>query len=229
MTTLTTSAPIDTPTEPRSLHRFTGRAALVCGLWFLLQPVLVAVDSTSSGAPEDEWLTPDAIASAVWRGPLEAVVFAGVGVALLATVIGVDRLVDRRESPCWRLSHVLGLVAGTGWLLMAGLSIGQYSSVARAMDDIGADTVTMQTSMHMGFVITAGVLGLTATCLAGWLVGVARVGLRSGLIGAPASVVALVGAAVCIVPQLVWSQPFGVMATAPVLVVLGAAILRRAR
>lgn len=211
--------------ESGSVHRFAGWGAVAAGACYLLQPLLVVLLWG-----EEEWSSPATIEAAVWRGPLEGAVFAGVGLGLLVAVIGLDRLVRRRvEAPGWRVAHVLGVVSSVGWLLMAGLSVGGSSSVARAMGDIGADLPTMQAALHMGAVMVAGVLAMVATAMAGWLLGLARWGRRAGVIGRPTAVVALVAAVACLVPQLIWSQPFGVLATIPALFVLGVALLRRAR
>lgn len=213
---------------PDRLRRFTGRAAIFAGAWFVLQPVYVAVDVATSDGRE-EFLSPGNIADRVWTGALGSVIFSGVGIGLLAAVLGVGRLVRAAgtASPWWPVAHVLGVVAAGGWLLAGGLSVGLTSSVARAMGDIGADVLTERVGLHAGNVVLTGVLAAVAVASAGWLLGVAGPGRGAGVIGRPVAVVAALAAAAMVVPQLVWSQPFGVMATAPGLLAVGVAILRR--
>lgn len=218
--------------DRRKLYRFAGWGAALGGVCYLLQPILVAVMEATSSGPENVFLSPTEIADVFWQGPVEGAVFTGVGIGLLAAVLGVGRLVRtgaRDASPWWGVAHVLGIVAACGWLLLAGLSIGLYSSVARAMAEIGADEPTMRVALHMGSVVIAGVLALTAVASASWLIGLGRTGRRAGVIGLPAAVVALIAAAVCLVPMLALSQPFGVLATAPAFIVVGVSMLRRSR
>lgn len=210
----------------RSMYRFAGWGAIVAAACYLAQPFIVLLASQQ----EEEWLSPADIESSVWQGPLGAAVFVGVGLGTLAAVVGLDRLIAPRVSdPGWRVTHLLGVVTAIGWLLMGGLSVGQYSTVARAMGDIGADLPTVQVGLQSGMVVITGVLAMAATAFAGWLVGLVRWGRRAGVIGRPAAVVALVAAAACLVPQLLWSQPFGMLAAIPALLVLGVALVRRAR
>lgn len=226
MTSLSSSTSVTTAVDtagPRSMYRFAGWGAVLAAGCYLLQPLYVTF-----AAEEEEWISPATIEQAVWRGPLEAAVFVGVGVGLLVVVVGLDRLVSARVSdPGWRVAHLLGVVSAIGWLLMGGLAVGGSSTVARAMGDIGADLPTMQVGMQAVLIVVTGALGLVATTFAGWLIGLARWGRRADVIGRPTAIVAVVAAIACVVPQLVWSQPFGALVAVPALVFIGVALLRR--
>ncbi len=79
--------------DRRKLYRFAGWGAALSGVCYFLQPILVAVMEATSSGPENVFLSPTEIADVFWQGPVEGAVFTGVGIGLLAAVLGVGRLV----------------------------------------------------------------------------------------------------------------------------------------
>jgi hypothetical protein len=227
----TVPAPAPSEVSDQRLYLAGGLGGVLAALSWSIQPILVTI---LSGAEEDELPTLDDLMARPWAGPIEAVVFAGVGVGLLFLVMAVRvLLIDRAglASVAARVTHVLGVFAGCTWILLAGWYLGPYTSVGESIAEAAADAAVQQAVLHIHSVGTIGI-GVTALFgFAGWLLGVATVGRAYGVVGRPLAVAAVVAAAAAILPVLVipFSPPWGIVAVPAYAMIIGVAFLVRAR
>jgi hypothetical protein len=115
-------------TSDRRLYLAAGFGGVLAAASWAIQPLLVM----QAG---DDLPTLDYLLTHPWHGAIEAAVFTGMGVGVLFLVLAIGALTERRLSvvSTWaRTGHVLGVLAGCSWILLAGWSIG--GSVTRRSD-----------------------------------------------------------------------------------------------
>lgn len=212
-----TQAPT-TPTVADPL-RAGGWGALLAAVAYLGQPVAVTLLYSD---PSVDYQSIGYIAANPWNGAVEGAVFTGLATGFALLVVALARA--GRDTVGTALTRALGLVSATAWLLVAGLSLGKYSSVATGTPETVPDPAD-QVAIVAGIDIAiTGFVAAAALAAAGWLVGVAS----GGVVGRGLGVLCALAAAVIVVPMLVFAVPFGVLVLIPVLLVLGVAFLRRA-
>lgn len=109
-------------------YRIIGWAALLAGLSFLGQPIVVALVPAVFGT--SEMVTdPAVLHGAVWFAFLEAGLFLGIAVGMGLLVIGIDELLGSVRSVTGRAHILVGIAAAFGWLLVASAGAARYSSV----------------------------------------------------------------------------------------------------
>lgn len=223
---MTTAPAHSRPAEVRDgpLYRVAGWGAVLAAVSYLGQPVVVFVLAADySDAP-----IADQIAASPWNGAIEGVIFGGLGLGMLFLVLAVGRL-QGGASVTSRVGHALGLVSAAAWVLLGGLSLGKYSSIAAGMGEAlpGAqDQLAVITAID---IVIVGVVATAALGAVGWLVVLATAGRRAGVVGTGLAVVCVVAAAVILVPMLVFAVPFGVLVLIPALLTLGVGFLLRSR
>lgn len=223
----------ESPTESRT-YRLAGWGALLAAVSYILQPVIVFtfyppvasedVASTYSDVAD--------LAGRTWSGSLEAAVFAGVAFGLLLVTTAVGRLLraGRPSAGLWiQITTAFGWFSAAGWLLMAGLSIANYSSVTLFLPETGADQTVQRAVIQGTYIAITGGLAFASLAFLGWLVGFSILGRRSGVVGWPLTVVALLAAAVLVLSLFAWTSPIGMLALIPFLLVFGVAFLLTSR
>jgi hypothetical protein len=228
---VTVGVPAAAKVSDRRLYLVGGLGGVAEAVSWSVQPILVAI---ASGAGGDELPTLEDLMARPWAGAIEAVVFAGVGVGLLFLVTAVGALLTRPEglaSVAARVAHILGVFAGCTWILLAGWYLGPYTSVGKSIGEAVPDEAVQQAVLHIHSVGIIGIVVAAVFGFAGWLLGVATVGRAQGIVGRPLAVVAVVAAAGAIVPVLVmpFSPPWGVVAVPAYAMIIGIALLLRAR
>ena len=113
------------PPDRRRLYRAAGFGGVGVFVAWAAQPVIVSI--MSPGAPENgrDFAY---IESTPFLGVMEAIVFSGIGVAMLFMVTAVGQLTASAGPPSTaaRVGHLLGVLSGIAWFFVAG-------SVARAV------------------------------------------------------------------------------------------------
>lgn len=233
-TTPVASMPGTAAFRERRFYRVAGWAAIIGALAYIAQPIIVfslfpPTESTDPAATFDDVAS---MQSKAWTGPVELLLFATIGAAIMVLAVAVGRLLAERPSlgAVWpRVTTILGIISGTGWLFAAAVGAALRSSVGAALAETGADQ-TMQRAVIQGanIVVTAGLM-LAMIALGGWLIGFIVLGKRSAIIGWPLAVVSalmLCGVLSASVPTV---PPMGVLLLIPYLLTLGIAFLGKAR
>jgi hypothetical protein len=198
--------------------RTAGRGLLLAGLAYLAQPILVFTLYAANEGDRAEHLV-------AWQGVLGAAVFVAVAAGLALGVLAVDQLVAAPTAGT-ALTRVAGLAGAGGWLLTGGLAAARGGSRDNLVATT-ADPVLQGVVLHGVDTATIGALCVAAIGSAGWLVGLGTALRRAGTATVAQAVIALVAAAVVVVPLLLWSAPFGLVVLIPVLPLLGVTFLRR--
>ena len=212
------------------LYRTAGVAALAGALAYLVQPVLVFVVNPPTTGPNGYPVVRDLIAA---RGlaPVDVLMFATVGVATIVLAVAVHALRTTtgslRSVPAMT-GLALGVVAGLGWIGAAAASMAVYGLFATNLGEITDDIVMQQAAIQTALVGT-GMLSIPVIGTAGWFAVLGTSGRRARIVGWPMAVVALLAAAVILVPAVVMLLPFGMLAVIPVYAALGVAFLVKSR
>jgi hypothetical protein len=210
----------------RQAERVAGVAAVAASVVYLFQPVIVGVNGRDEVGP-----LPSEVRGLWWVGAVEAVVLAGVGVALLVLVVAVGEVVRDVVgglSAVQRAAQLLGVVGASGWLFAGATSLAGYSTVAAAIADTAADQAAQRAAVHVVWVVLTAGVELASIGLPAWLLLVSTVGRRAGVVGRPLAVAGLVIAVVIVGTSLV-AFPAGLLLLIPYLLGLGIRLLRRAR
>jgi hypothetical protein len=207
----------------RQTYRIIGWAALLAGISFLGQPLVVALTPVIFGT--SEMVTdPAVLQGAVWLTFLESGVFLGITIGMGCLVIGMDELLGSARSVAGRAHFVVGIASAFGWLLVASASGARHSSVigaASAFGDEGRSVFFQAQALD----ITTGIF--IASIASGiWWIGTAVRGSRAGVLGRPLAVFAGMVGALAVLPSL-FALPWGVLFQIPLFIVLGLAFVRR--
>jgi hypothetical protein len=217
-------------TSDRRLYLAGGFGGVLAAASWLVQPFLVLVVAT---ADEGEFPTVDFLLANPWYGPVEAAVFTGIGVGLLLLVLAVGALLAQRAAEVSvpaRVGHVLGVLAGCAWILLAGWHLAPFTSVGKALSEAAPDIGVQQAVLHGHNVGSTGIILAAGLAFAGWLISIATVGRAHGVIGWPLSGVALVAVVAVVLPMLIpFSPPWGLIGMQAYALAAGIAFLVRAR
>lgn len=212
------------------LYLVGGWGALLAAVSWIVQPILVLTLASGEGA---EFPSVEFLLANPWLGPLEAAVFAGIGLGLLLLVLAVWTLLTRRAeavSITALMGHVLGVLAGCIWILLAGWHLGPFTSVGEALSEAAPDSALQQAALHIHNVGSTSLIIASGLAFAGWLVVIAVAGRAHRVIGRPLAVVALVAAIVVVLPVFMpFSPPWGVIGMQAFALVAGVGFLLKAR
>ncbi|WP_426519574.1 hypothetical protein ACPPVQ_05865 [Diaminobutyricibacter sp. McL0618] len=213
----------------RRLYRTAGIGGIAVLLFWVLQPIIVFV------------IIGDRVSQPTWQyfhdyrfnGIYEAITFCGVGFGILTFVLALDRLVhlgSREVSVWWRLGTVCGLVAGTTWLLTAGITLVPFTSVGDGVNRVVPALADQNVVFEAWAVMVTGMLMAYALTSAAWLTIFGVIGRRRGVIGWPSACLAFAGAALTVLPVLIpFSPPIGGMTGLACLFVLGIVFFVKSR
>jgi hypothetical protein len=214
-------------TSDRRLYLAAGFGGVLAAASWAIQPLLVM----QAG---DDLPTLDYLLTHPWHGAIEAAVFTGMGVGVLFLVLAIGELTERRLSvvSTWaRTGHALGVLAGCTWIMLAGWSAGPYTSVGRSLGEATGDSAIQGAVLHMHSVGVIGIILAASLGLAVWLVCLATVGRKAGVVGAPLAILAAAAAIPALQPFIMpFSAPWGAVLGMPAFTLLaGIAFLLKAR
>jgi hypothetical protein len=198
-----------------SLHRSAGWGAVLAAVAYLDLPVAVSFLYSDPGVNYDSVAY---IAGNGWNGAVERIIFAGLGIGLLFLVVAVGRIARADRHPVTvaaQVAHGLGLLSAGAWILVGGVSMGKYSSVAAATGERLPEVGDQAAVIAAIDIVITGLVATAALAIAGWLVGLATAGRRAGVLGSALAVTCALAAAVIVVPMLVLAMPFGVLVLIP--------------
>ncbi|SEB58801.1 hypothetical protein SAMN04489806_1199 [Paramicrobacterium humi] len=223
--TITTSTSRD-----RAAYRAAGWGGIGAFAAWALQPVVVALAAAEGEAEYPAWQ--DGFADNSWRGGVEMLAFAGIGVGLLFLVIGVGELVRQAgngASTAARVGTTMGVAGALMWLLWAGAVGAGYSSVGAGIPLVAPDEHLQAALLQLQAIEGTGYGVAFAVLTAGWTVLLLTAGRRSGLIGVPLSVVLCLALAAFVAGVVTpFSVPWGMIAFVLQALVLGVAFLVKA-
>jgi hypothetical protein len=214
-------------TSDRRLYLAAGFGGVLAAASWAIQPLLVV----QAG---DDLPTLDNLFTHPWHGAIETAVFTGIGVGVLFLVLAIGALTERRLSvvSTWaRTGHVLGVLAGCTWILLAGWFAGPYTSVGQSLGEATGDPAIQRAVLHMHSVGAIGIILAASLGLAFWLVCLATVGRKAGVVGAPLVILAATAAISTLQPFIMpFAAPWGAILGMPAFVlVAGIAFLLKAR
>jgi hypothetical protein len=202
-------------------YRVAGWAAIVAALAFLVQPLSVGF------LPFDleEMRDPVELSRYWWAGTLQAAEFTVIAVSILVCVAALQPVWV--ESAWGRATWILGLASGLAFLLQAALSAATYSWwLMQDAASFTPDSEARSAILFGTFVVGYTFLGLANLASAGWIMGLAASGRRSGLIGAAFAGFMLVAAAILTVGTLTGFTIPTVVIHLPLWLALGVKLLR---
>ncbi|MGW9630030.1 hypothetical protein ACWGST_04960 [Agromyces sp. NPDC055520] len=213
----------------RRLLRTAGFGGIGAAIAWFLQPVLVSIASADLVDGVDAAF----VASHPFNGVAEAAIFVAVGVGLLYFVTAVGRLARLSDFPISTtavVSHLLGIMAALAWLLVAGLSVAPYTSVGAYLGELAPDRATQLGLYQLLSVVLASAIMLFVVGFAWWLIALATIGRRRGVIGWPLSIAATVASVVMAAQLLVpFAPPWGTLAGLGFTLTAGIVFLVKAR
>lgn len=198
-----------------------GAAALVAGLGFLFQPLLVFLLPAPDGS---EWWPPDRMPELAPRIIAAAVVWCVFSAAKLILVVAVLRLTRPAVLPL--TGALFGAIGGAAWLAESAVRITPLSMPAEHLATAPVDPGTQATVLY-GLTL----LSYALTVLGGLGDGVwwITVGITSrGLLGRAISVSAVVVGVLCVLTAFT-PLPIGIALSPVLCVVLGAVLLHTVR
>ncbi len=216
------------PADRRRLYRAAGVGGVGAFVAWAAQPVIVSI--MSPGAPENgrDFAY---IESTPFLGVMEAIVFSGIGVAMLFMVTAVGQLTASAGAPSTaaRVGHLLGVLCGIAWFFVAGLSLALYTSIGFHLGEAAPEQELQQGLYQLHAVVLFGLIGPYLLGMIGWLVMLATAGRRAGVIGWPLTIVCILAAGVMVAaPFVPFVPPWGSLAGLGASLVLGIAFLVKA-
>ncbi|MET0716175.1 MAG: hypothetical protein ABWY57_14790 [Mycetocola sp.] len=223
------AAAMNTRAEKRRLYHIAGLGGVGAFVAWAAQPVIVSI--MSPRAPQNG---PDFayIESAPFLGVMEAIVFSAIGVAILflVTAVGQLMLVAGPLSTATRVGQLLGIISGIAWFFVAGSSFALYTSVGFHLGELAPQQGLQQALYQLHAVGLIGFIGLYMLGVIGWLVMLATVGRRTGVIGWPLAIVCILAVGIMVTASFVpFAPPWGSLAGVGAAFVLGVVFLVKAR
>ena len=218
------------PAGRRRLYRSAGFGGVGVFVAWAAQPVIVSI--LSPRAPENgrDFAY---IESTPFLGVMEAIVFSGIGVAMLFMVTAVGQLTASAGPPSTaaRVGHLLGVLSSIAWFFVAGSSLALYTSVRIPPSARRRPSQEIQEGLiQLHAVVLTGLIGPYVLGIIGWLVMLATAGRRTGVIGWPLTIVCVLAVVVMVGASFVpFAPPWGWVAGIGVALVLGIAFLVKAR
>lgn len=191
-------AAVETPLPPRtrtesSLSRTEARGAALGAalgaIGYILLPTFRTAVMAIMGEEDVDYPRPADIRGEDWWGVSGAVIFTmiGIGVLLMATSL------RRGHTAGARLGTALGVAGGAGFLLAGAGARTMYSFIAANLTGTGADAGAQVAALWAVNIVSGAFLVFAGCATAGWLLWLGIAGVRAGLLGRPAAIVALVG------------------------------------
>lgn len=166
-------------------------------------------------------------------GAVEVLIFSGIGVGVLFLVLATWRTITCRDSSvsvAATVGQVMGLAAAASWFRAAAESFRTYTSVGAAISDVTDDAALQAAIIHGTFLDITGALLLFAIAFSGWLVMVATIGRRAGVVGLPVSLLLLLSVLLQVVPlAMPFSPPWPLVGHVVAMLILGISFLLRCR
>ena len=222
------------------LYRTAGRAAIVAGVAYLVQPIIVFLLDPAAGIAYDEndpsafYPNPVDALTTWYLGSIQAIEFTVIAVASLLLVLSVGTITRRslgEAGPWAQATHVLGLIASVGWLLTAGAAFASHLLVAYSLTDFQVDAETQKLALQAATLGMAPAIALVMVGTGGWMLGLAVTGRRAGLIPAALRVIAVIVGVALLANVLI--NPTGVptfgLVVIPAWIALGCVLLVRGR
>jgi hypothetical protein len=214
----------------KHLHRIAGLGGVGAFLAWLGQPILVFLITGPQGDAGGDWSD---VESSRYNGALEVLIFSALGIGVLFLVLATWRIIslhDPTVSVAATVGHVLGLVAGVSWFLVAAEAFRMFTSIGAAIPEVTADSALQATMIHGTALDLTGALLLFVVGFSGWLVMMATAGRRAGVVGLPVAVVLMLFVLVQLVPLAVpFSPPWPLVGYILAMLILGISFLLRSR
>lgn len=208
----------------RQTYRIIGWAALLAGIFFLGQPLVVALAPTIYGTTEMV-TDPAVLRGTLWLAFLESGIFLGLAIGVGLLVIGMDEALGSARSVAGRAHFLTGIAAAFGWLLVASIALERYSSVAGVASSFGEEG-RLVFFQSWALNVTTGIF--VASIASGiWWIGTAIRGSKAGVLGRPLALFAGMVGALNVLASLV-GVPWLVLLQIPLFFVVGIVFLRRA-
>lgn len=208
----------------RQTYRIVGLGAILAGLAYLVQPLVVTLVPVVFGT--NEMVTdPAVLQSRLWLAAIETSAFLGVAVGMGLIVIGFDELLDSAGSVLSRAHLFLGLASAFGWLVVASAAGARYSSVTGTASSFGQEGRSIFFQAQALDIVTGVFVASIASGI--WWIGTAVRSRRAGILGRPMAVFAGLVGAVTLLPNL-FGLPWALLLQIPLFLVLGITFLRRA-
>ena len=223
------AAAASVPAGRRRLYRIAGLGGVGVFVAWAAQPVIVSI--MSPGAPENgrDFAY---IESTPFLGVMEAIVFSGIGVAMLFMVTAVGQLTAYAGPPssAARVGHLLGMLSGIAWFFVAGSSLALYTSIGFHLGEAAPQQALQQGLYQLHAIVLSGLIWPYMLGIIGWLVMLATAGRRIGVIGWPLTIVCILSVGIMVAAAfLPFAPPWGGVAGIGAALVLGIAFLVKAR
>ena len=208
------------PLSDRRRLRIAGIAALVAGLGFLPQPLLIFVLPAPDGA---EFFPADRMPELYARATIQAVTWGVFSSALIVAVVAIACVA--RPTLWSRIGAVFGLIGGAAWLIESASRLGpRAGGVVDHLADAGVSEQIQGAILYLLDVVDLGWTALGAIAVGVWFLMLATSGtspFRSRVVRAVAGIVG----AFQIVATYAFPLPIGGFAIFALLIVLGIALL----
>jgi len=205
--------------------RLVGWGALIAGIAFIGQPLVVALIGPAVFGTSDLVTDPAVRLGTSWFAGVEGGIFLGVTVGLALLVIGLDDLAGSGQSVGARLHLYVGLAAVFGWFIVAATSVAHYSSLVGTAAPFSADGRSAFFLASYMDTMTGVVLASIASGL--WWIGCATRAATRIVLGRPLAIVAGSAGALFLLPNLI-GIPWGLIIQIPLFIAVGLIFLRRA-
>ena len=219
------------PDSTQHLYRVAGLGAVGAVVAWLGQPVVVTLAAGRDGGGEvTDWA---GVESARWSGAVEILIFSAMGVGMLFFVIGTWRLIRGRlteVSAAAQVGLAGGAVGAGAWFLTAAESFRTYTSIGAGIPDAVPEPALQRAVMEGTALDITGAIILFEIGWTAWLVLLATVGRRVGVV--PVAVVALIGlsaAGVLVQLAVPFLPPWPLVGYLLSMFVLGVVFLSRSR
>ncbi|PWJ49870.1 hypothetical protein SAMN06264364_12436 [Quadrisphaera granulorum] len=212
-----------------TLLRLTGWSALTAAFAHLLQFLVLGIGPVLD---EPEFPTPGEAASNYWFGVAGATTFTVIGLAYLVFFSAATALVWQDATgtdAAWsRAAHSATVVGVTGWFLAGMTNIARRGFNATAIDEVTTDPSVARAALQSTDVLLTTAATATAVVLCAWRFAFAVRAVKTGTLGLPTAVAVVVLGG--LVPLAGWvANVGGIPSSIVALLVLGAALLLRAR
>lgn len=215
----TRSTPVGTARDAR----LAGVAALVAGLGFAPQPLLIFLFPAPDGA---EFWSPGRIFSELTvRITIQAITWGVIGAALVVLAVAAERLLF--PSTWARIGTSFGVIGGAAWLAESAWRLAPLSQPAQHFAAAPVDDSTQGSVLYLLTYASFGWTALGAICVGTWLVMLGTT--RSPVIGRAIRILAVIlGAANVVGLYAAPTIPIAALLCQLLLVVLGIVLLVRA-
>jgi hypothetical protein len=234
--TATPAAEAVTPAErdlaaERRLYRAAGVGGILAVVSWLGQPIAVGALTASEG---DAAPTFELLAGRPYSGAIEALIFLGMCVGLLAFVGASARLIrlrTRSGGSTWAgVGVALGVIGAASWAFVAGASLVPFTSIGPGLAGFAPEPDHQVAVLAANALVIAGLGFAGMFGLAGYIVCLTTAGRRAGVLGWPTAVVGFAALGVFAIPLAVpFSAPWGFLGVLGFVLMAGVVFLVRGR